>query len=82
MNEIKLSNIVLDLKKVESAENIYDLVDYKFEDDDLSNNVSIHKEEFEKIDDHYLLIDEWLEYQNYLILRIEHDLIKYLKEIY
>ena len=29
--ELKLQNMVLDLKKVESAESIEDLLDYKFE---------------------------------------------------
>lgn len=82
MNEIKLSNIVLDLKKVESADSIKDLLDYNFENKDYNHRVEIYNEELKTIDDHYLLIDEWLNCQNTLILRLERDILNYVKELY
>ena len=71
--ELKLQNMVLDLKKVESAESIEDLLDYKFENNEYTQRTELANK---------TLVDykDWLEYQSVLILRIEKDIIKFLKE--
>ena len=71
--ELKLQNMVLDLKKVESAESIEDLLDYKFE-----NNEYVQKTELAYKT--LVYYDDWLKYQSVLILRIERDIIKFLRE--
>ena len=71
--ELKLQNMVLDLKKVESAESIEDLLDYKFENNEYTQRTELANK---------TLVDykDWLEYQSVLILRIEKDIIRFLKE--
>ena len=71
--ELKLQNMVLDLKKVESAENIEELIDYNFENTEYTQRTELANK---------TLVDykDWLEYQSVLILRIEKDIIRYLKE--
>ena len=71
--ELKLQNMVLDLKKVESAESIEDLLDYNFEDNENTQRTELA---------YKTLVDfkDWLEYQSVLILRIEKDILKFLKE--
>lgn len=71
--ELKLQNMVLDLKKVESAESIEDLLDYKFENTEYTQRTELA---------YKTLVDykDWLEYQSVLILRIEKDIIRFLKE--
>lgn len=73
--ELKLQNMVLDLKKVESAESIEDLLDYKFENNEYTQRTELANK---------TLVDykDWLEYQSVLILRIEKDIIRFLKEKY
>ena len=80
MNE-KLINMVLDLKKVENAGSIDDLVDYDFENKSYNIRVINVIEILKRIDDHYLNVDEWLEFQNNMILRLERDILSYLKEV-
>lgn len=69
----KLRNMVLDLKKVESAESIEELVDYNFENIEYTQRTELANK---------TLVDykDWLEYQSILILRLEKDIIRYLKE--
>jgi len=71
--ELKLQNMILDLKKVESAESIEELLDYKFENNEYTQRTELA---------YKTLVDykDWLEYQSVLILRIEKDIIKFLKE--
>ena len=71
--ELKLQNMILDLKKVESAESIEELIDYKFEDNEYTQRTELA---------YKTLVDykDWLEYQSVLILRIEKDIIRFLKE--
>ena len=71
----KLYNMVLDLKKVEASESIEDLLNYEFENLDYTNKTKITSETLEDYED-------WLEYQSSLILRLEKDIIRYLKEKY
>lgn len=71
----KLYNMVLDLKKVEASESIEDLLNYEFENFDYTNKTKIASETLEDYED-------WLEYQSSLILRLEKDIIRYLKEKY
>ncbi len=69
----KLRNMVLDLKKVESAESIEELVDYNFENTEYTQRTELANK---------TLVDykDWLEYQSILILRLEKDIIRCLKE--
>ena len=71
--ELKLQNMVLDLKKVESAESIEELLKYNFENNEYTNRTELASK---------TLVDykDWLEYQSVLILRIEKDIIRFLKE--
>lgn len=69
----KLYNMVLDLKKVEASESIEDLLNYEFENLDYTNKTKITSETLEDYED-------WLVYQSSLILRLEKDIIRYLKE--
>lgn len=71
----KLYNMVLDLKKVEASESIEDLLNYEFENLDYTNKTKITSETLEDY-------ENWLEYQSSLILRLERDIIRYLKEKY
>lgn len=69
----KLRNMVVDLKKVESAESIEELIDYNFENTEYTQRTELANK---------TLVDykDWLEYQSILILRLEKDIIRYLKE--
>ena len=69
----KLRNMVVDLKKVESAESIEELLDYNFENKEYIYRTKLAS----KIEEDY---KDWLEYQSILILRLEKDIIRYLKE--
>jgi len=73
--ELKLQNMVLDLKKVESAESIEELLNYNFENNEYTQRTELANK---------TLVDykDWLEYQSILILRLEKDIIRYLKEKY
>ena len=71
----KLRNMVVDLKKVESAESIEELIDYNFENTEYTQRTELANK---------TLVDykDWLEYQSILILRLEEDIIRYLKEAF
>lgn len=81
MKEEKLQNLVLDLKRVESANTLEDLLDYDFELKDYNVKVANEEDFINKFETLTIKTEEWLEFQSALILRLEKDIINYVKEI-
>lgn len=82
MNEIKLQNMVLDLKKVESADSINDLMGYAFENPDDTLDVNLERDFINGMDCGLTKTTEWLQFQSALIFRLEKAIIDYVKSLY